>query len=478
MLNISSQHIAIFVFSNFCSEFAIALSKCCKAATIYRTNRVAREDFIIVDEVSETMKNAFKSGRPIIAFCSSGIVIRILAPLLKNKFNEPPVLCIADDGSSIVPLLGGNAGANELAVEIADILHGHAAITTSGYLRFGINLLLPPDDLELINKEDASAFISALLNGEKVELVGDHQWFHTGSLPLDHDSRLKIIVDDNVEHIKGSATCLIYRKRDTHDDRNSGKTGLLTIIGLGPGNEENITLSARHALAEATDIFGYDYYIKLASPLLDDQVLHPSDNRQEISRAKEALDLAASGKRVAMISSGDPGIFAMAAAIFETLDQHYSPLWDKVAIRVEAGITAAQSAAARLGAPLGHDFAIISLSDNLKPWAIIEKRLIAAITSDMVLALYNPVSRARPTKIMDAIEIAKRFCPSDRIIMIGTDIGRIGEKTVVTTITDFNIQDVTSRSVVIIGSSQTRTFKQSGKSWCYTPRSYPDGANS
>ena len=168
----------------------------------------------------------------------------------------------------------------------------------------------------------------------------------------------------------------------------------------------------------------------------------------------------------------------MAAAIFETLDQHYSPLWDKVAIRVEAGITAAQSAAARLGAPLGHDFTIISLSDNLKPWAIIEKRLIAAITSDMVLALYNPVSRARPTKIMDAIEIAKRFCPSDRTIMIGTDIGRIGEKTVVTTLTDFNIQDVTSRSVIIIGSSQTRTFKRSGKSWCYTPRSYPDGANS
>ena len=472
--NISSQDIAIFMFSDFCSEFAIALDKHWKAATIYRTNRVAREDFIIVDDVSEAMKNAFKSGRPIIAFCSCGIVIRILAPLLKNKFNEPPVLCVADDGSSVVPLLGGNAGANDLAVEIADVLHGHAAITTSGYLRFGINLLLPPDDLELVNKDDASGFISALLNGEKVELVGEHQWFHTGSLPLTDGSRLKIIVDDNAGHINGSATCLIYRKRNTHDETTTVKQGLLTVIGLGPGNNENITLSARHALAEATDIFGYDYYIKLASPFLDDQVLHPSDNRQEISRAEEALDLAASGKRVAMISSGDPGIFAMAAAIFETLDQHYSPLWDKVEIRVEAGITAAQSAAARLGAPLGHDFAVISLSDNLKPWAIIEKRLIAAITSDMVLALYNPVSRARPTKILAAIEIAKRFCPPDRIIMIGTDIGRNGEKTVLTTLKDFNIRDVTSRSVIIIGSSQTRTFKQSGKLWCYTPRSYPD----
>jgi len=476
--NISSQDIAIFVFSDFCSEFAIALGKRWKAATIYRTNRVAREDFIIVDDVYEAMKNAFKSGRPIIAFCSCGIVIRILAPLLKNKFNEPPVLCVADDGSSVVPLLGGNAGANDLAVEIADVLHGHAAITTSGYLRFGINLLLPPDDLELVNKDDASGFISALLNGEKVELVGEHQWFHTGSLPLTDGSRLKIIVDDNAGHINGSATRLIYRKRNTHDETTTVKQGLLTVIGLGPGNNENITLSARHALAEATDIFGYDYYIKLASPFLDDQVLHPSDNRQEISRAEEALDLAASGKRVAMISSGDPGIFAMAATIFETLDQHYSPLWDKVEIRVEAGITAAQSAAARLGAPLGHDFAVISLSDNLKPWAIIEKRLIAAITSDMVLALYNPVSRARPTKILAAIEIAKRFCPPDRIIMIGTDIGRNGEKTVLTTLKDFNIRDVTSRSVIIIGSSQTRTFNQSGKLWCYTPRSYPDEFNS
>ena len=476
--NISSQNIAIFVFSDFCSEFAIALGKRWKAATIYRTNRVAREDFIIVDDVSEAIKNTFKSGRPIIAFCSCGIVIRILAPLLKNKFNEPPVLCVADDSSSVVPLLGGNAGANDLAVEIADVLHGHAAITTSGYLRFGINLLLPPDDLELVNKDDASGFISALLNGEKVELVGEHQWFHTGSLPLTDGSRLKIIVDDNAGHINGSATRLIYRKRNTHDETTTVKQGLLTVIGLGPGNNENITLSARHALAEATDIFGYDYYIKLASPFLDDQVLHPSDNRQEISRAEEALDLAASGKRVAMISSGDPGIFAMAAAIFETLDQHYSPLWDKVEIRVEAGITAAQSAAARLGAPLGHDFAVISLSDNLKPWAIIEKRLIAAITSDMVLALYNPVSRARPTKILAAIEIAKRFCPPDRIIMIGTDIGRNGEKTVLTTLTDFNIRDVTSRSVIMIGSSQTRTFKQSGKLWCYTPRSYPDKFNS
>ena len=466
MFNYHSHHIDIFTFSDFSKDRAIAISKFLKNATIYGTSRVEGGDITIVDDIANSIKDAFLSGRPIIAFCASGILIRILAPLLKDKFSEPPVLCIAEDGSSVVPLLGANIGANDLASDLAKLLDSHAAITTSGYLRFGLNLLTPPEDLELVNKNDAASFLSSLLAGETVELVGTHQWFSTGSLPFATDASLKIVIDENGSDIKGSSTKLIYRK--------SKRNGLLTIVGLGPGNNENITFSARNALAEATDIFGYDYYIKLASPFLGKQTLHPSDNRQELLRAKEALDLAATGKRVAMISSGDPGIFAMAAAVFETLDENYSPLWDNVEIKVETGITAAQSAAARLGAPLGHDFAVISLSDNLKPWAIIEKRLVAAIKSDMVLALYNPVSRARPTKIVDVLRILNQLCPADRIVMIGTDIGRTGEQTLITTLADLNIRDITSRSVVIIGSSQTRRFQRAGKVWSYTPRSYPD----
>lgn len=469
MFNNLSQPIALFVFSDFSSANAIAISKHWGNATIYATKRVEHSGFTIVDSIDEAMVDAFKTGRPLIAFCACGIVIRILAPVLNDKYSEPPVLCVAEDGSSIVPLLGGNNGANDFACQLAKILHGHAAITTSSCLRFGINLLAPPADLELVNKNDAAHFISSLLSGEKVQFIGNHDWISSSRLPFSANSLLKIVIDDGY-HCAGSATTLVYRRRK--------QSGILTIIGLGPGNREGFTISARSALAEATDVFGYDYYIKLASPFSSSQTLHPSDNRQELQRAKQALDIAATGKNVAMISSGDPGIFAMASAVFEIMDKDYSKKWDEVDVRVEPGITAAQSAAACFGAPLGHDFAVISLSDNLKPWSIIEKRINAALQSDMVLALYNPVSRARPTKILEVLGILKRLCPLERIVMIGTDIGRTGERTTLTTLAKINLNDITSRSVIIIGSSKTRKFSQAGKLWCYTPRSYANDQES
>lgn len=459
----SSQPIAIFVFSDFSSNNAIAISKLWDNATIYATKRVQQRGFTIVDSIEEAMVDAFKAGHPIIAFCACGIVIRILASELNDKYREPPVLCISEDGLSIVPLLGSNNGANDFACQLAEILHGYAAITTSGYLRFGINLLDPPADLELFNKNDAAHFISSLLSGEKVQFIGDHDWISSSRLPFSANSSLKIIIDDD-NHRTGSATTLVYRR--------CKQSGVLTIIGLGPGNKESVTFSARSTLIEATDVFGYDYYIKLALPFLSFQTLHPSDNRQELQRAQQALDLAATGKNVAMISSGDPGIFAMASAIFEIMEKDYSKKWDNVKVKVEPGITAAQSAAARFGAPLGHDFAVISLSDNLKPWSIIEKRLKAALQSDMVLALYNPVSRSRPTKILEVLDILKRHCTPERIIMIGTDIGRTGEHTTITTLAKIDVNDITSRSVIIVGSSKTRKFSRAGKLWSYTPRSY------
>ncbi|WLT09382.1 hypothetical protein RAM19_04250 [Bartonella apihabitans] len=224
MFNYSSQHTGIFIFSDFPKDRAIAISKFLKNATIYGTSRVEGSDITIVDDIANSIKEAFLSGRPIIAFCASGILIRILAPLLKDKFSEPPVLCITEDGSSVVPLLGANIGANDLASDLAKLLDSHAAITTSGYLRFGLNLLTPPEDLELVNKKDAASFLSSLLAGETVELVGTHQWFSTGSLPFATDASLKIVIDENGSDIKGSSTKLIYRK--------SKKNGLLTIVGL------------------------------------------------------------------------------------------------------------------------------------------------------------------------------------------------------------------------------------------------------
>ncbi|WP_297322025.1 precorrin-3B C(17)-methyltransferase [uncultured Bartonella sp.] len=464
-----SQHLAIFLFSDYPVAKAIALADRCDSATIYATDHVANNCCTIVDSISNTMIEAFKAGRPIVAFCACGIVVRILAPYLNDKFCDPPVLCIAEDGSSVVPLLGGASGANELACQFAEIVNGQAAITTSGWLRFGINLVAPPSDLELVNKKDAAAFISSLLAGEKIQLIGRHDWILSSALPLAKNAPLKIVIGN--EKDGGSPTTLVYRQKPENQ-------GCLTIIGLGSGDRQNLTFSARKALDEATDIFAYDYYIKLASPFLPNQTLHASDNRQELQRAKDALNLAAKGNKVAIISSGDPGIFAMASAVFECMDKDLSKLWSDVDVKVEPGITAAQSAAARLGAPLGHDFAIISLSDNLKPWSIIEKRIVASIQSDMVLALYNPVSHSRPTKIIDALAIMHRLCTPERIVMIGTDVGRQGEKIITTTLAELAVADITSRSVVLIGSSQTRTFRQAKKLWSYTPRSYSANPNS
>jgi len=176
--------------------------------------------------------------------------------------------------------------------------------------------------------------------------------------------------------------------------------GGLWIVGLGPGPVHWMTPEAVEALARASDIVGYGPYLDRLS-LRADQRRHASDNRDEIDRARHALRLAVEGRQVAIVSGGDPGIFAMAAALFEALEAG-EPAWRDLAIEVAPGISAMQAAAARLGAPLGHDFCAISLSDNLKPWDIVARRLSAAADGDFVIALYNPASKARPTRVFDA----------------------------------------------------------------------------
>ncbi|MGH6717549.1 MAG: precorrin-3B C(17)-methyltransferase, partial [Bradyrhizobium sp.] len=181
-------------------------------------------------------------------------------------------------------------------------------------------------------------------------------------------------------------------------------SGLLTIAGLGPGSAALVTPEVSAALDDATDVFGYAPYVaRVASR--EGLRLHPSDNRMELDRAGEALKLAAEGRKVVMVSSGDPGVFAMAAAVFETLES--CPQWQEVAIRVLPGVTAMLAAAARAGAPLGHDFCAINLSDNLKPWPMIEKRLRLAAEADFAIALYNPRSASRPAGFGRALEILR-----------------------------------------------------------------------
>lgn len=255
----------------------------------------------------------------------------------------------------------------------------------------------------------------------------------------------------------------------------SGTSGHLWVVGLGPGAERWRTPEADRLLREATDLVGYQTYLDMVPPGPPGQRRHPSDNRVEAARAEAALDLAASGRTVAVVSSGDPGVFAMAAAVMEQLARpDASPRWDAVEVSVAPGITAAQAAAARAGAPLGHDFAVVSLSDNLKPWAIIERRLEAAAGADFVLALYNPVSRHRPWQLGRAMEVIAAHRDPATPVVVGRDVGRPAETLDVVMLADVDLARVDMRTVLVVGSSTTVVVDRPGRRrQAYTPRSYP-----
>src|SRR5579872_4984497 len=188
--------------------------------------------------------------------------------------------------------------------------------------------------------------------------------------------------------------------------------GRLTIAGLGPGNEMLITPEVSAALASATDVVGYTPYVARVAPR-EGLTLHPSDNRMELQRAKEALRLASEGRHVVVVSSGDPGVFAMASAVFEALEA--APEWRDLTIAVLPGVTAMLAAAARIGAPLGHDFCAINLSDNLKPWPMIEQRLRLSAEADFSIAIYNPRSASRADGFQRALEILREAGAGDRL---------------------------------------------------------------
>ncbi|WP_017998760.1 precorrin-3B C(17)-methyltransferase [Paracoccus sp. N5] len=241
-------------------------------------------------------------------------------------------------------------------------------------------------------------------------------------------------------------------------------SGWVAVAGLGPGAEDLVTPEVASALAEATDVIGYIPYVARVAPR-PGLVLHPSDNRVELDRARHALDLAAAGRRVAVVSSGDPGVFAMASALFEALEGRA----DAPEIRILPGITAMLAAAARLGAPLGHDFCAINLSDNLKPWALIEKRLRLAAQADFAMAFYNPRSRARPEGFARVLEILREECGPDRLISFARAVSTPDEAIRTTTLAEARPEMADMRTVVILGNSATRRVGP----WVYTPRSAP-----
>jgi len=245
--------------------------------------------------------------------------------------------------------------------------------------------------------------------------------------------------------------------------------GNLTVVGLGPGPAEWITLAADATLAMADIVVGYAPYLARLTPRKG-QVFEASDNREELTRARRALELAATGRRVVIVSGGDPGVFAMAAAVFEIVDRNLA-LADNVDIRVEPGVTAMLAAAARLGAPLGHDFCAISLSDNLKPWTIIAKRLRLAAEADFVIALYNPASKARPGQVREAFAVLSEVRSDDTIVAFARAVGRPDESIEITTLAHAPSAICDMRTLVMIGSTTTRVIPSGdGRTWIYTPR--------
>jgi precorrin-3B C17-methyltransferase len=240
-------------------------------------------------------------------------------------------------------------------------------------------------------------------------------------------------------------------------------TGTLTIAGLGPGDAALITPEVSAALNEATDVLGYAPYVARV-PAREGLRLHPSDNRMELARAGEALRLAADGHSVVLVSSGDPGVFAMAAAVFEALEAE--PQWRDVAIRVLPGVTAMLAAAARAGAPLGHDFCAINLSDNLKPWPVIEKRLRLAAEADFAIALYNPRSASRPEGFGRALDILRDASCGERLVIFAHAVTTPKERIETVRLIEARPEMADMATLVIIGNSTTR---QVGR-WVYAPR--------
>jgi cobalt-precorrin 5A hydrolase / precorrin-3B C17-methyltransferase len=546
---------------------------------------------VLFTEFGTTLRELFANGTPIIGMCATGILIRTLAPLLANKRREPPVIAVAEDGSAVVPLLGGLSGVNNLARKIADELGIKAAITTTGEIRFGVALEDPPNGYILSQPEYAKKFMSDLLAGGTVKLEGNAPWLKNSTLPIEPtDERLIEVTEKDISSTNnhlvyhpvtvaiGITTLSTWQGKDENQERTkeaialveqmlgdaelspssvagvfastddfaepalqtvadslgvpirffntseiktvifqndtantavmialtaSGGNlvmqqqssnficaiaiaplpiditsigqprGKLAIVGTGPGTSDWMSPEVKNILSNATDFVGYSTYLNLIDSFVQGKQRHESDNREELARASMALDLAAEGRFVAVVSSGDPGIYAMAAAVFEAFEKEAKPEWQGIEIQVSPGISAMQAAAARIGAPLGHDFCTISLSDILKPWSIIEQRITVAAQGDFAIAFYNPVSKERTWQLSEARNILLQYRAAETPVVLARNLGRKGESVQVITLNDLSPELADMRTVIIVGSSKTRTTqKNDGNVWVYTPRSY------
>lgn len=578
-------------------SISAALGKC----AIHGYSKRTKHADVLFDEAKDHIRSCFENGQPIIGVCASGILIRAIAPALSNKREEPPVIAVAENGLSVVPLLGGHHGANELANKIASALNGHAAVTTAGDVRLGIALDAPPSGWALANPGDSKAITARLLAGECIAIDDELVWIDQSALKITGDAPLKLsstiksrepesgellyhpsrivvgvgsdrgcppddlitlvdgqLAEANIAHkavacivsldrksdepamhalaahlgkpirfldadaintcadripnpsdvvmrevgvpgvAEGAAiaatnakkllrekvkskrcTCAIASADGIIDPQTIGRPrGHLSVVGIGPGQKEWRSGEAERLLRDASDWVGYGLYLDLVEDLRETQHEHRFNLGAEELRVRHALELAGQGRDVALICSGDAGIYAMAALVFEVLalDPENGGMDDasrRVAITVAPGISAVQAAAARAGAPIGHDFCLISLSDLLTPWTVIEQRIEAAADGDFVVAFYNPRSLRRREQLEKAIAILKLSRPADTPVIIASNLGRPAENHTVVTLDTFDAELVDMLSIVVVGASTTKSFQTGdGQTHVFTPRGY------
>ncbi|MED5482529.1 MAG: precorrin-3B C(17)-methyltransferase [SAR324 cluster bacterium] len=644
-----SQRIVVFCLGKSALALAQKIAKHLNAELHGKAERMSPDDSLLPDEKTnpevdliftnamEHLAALFSEGTAIIGVCASGILVRGVAGCLENKQNEPPLIAVAEDGSSVVPLLGGHHGANALARKIGQLIGATPAITTAGDLRFGIALDEPPQGFVLANPEDLKGFTAELLAGEAVSLSpetktltpdslpesktvapdympGFYEWLHESRLSFTENAKLRISlctdpISGNAEHLvfcpaselpaknivigvgcergtepeelislvrktlveneiapervalvasldlksdepavhalaayftelsgaecparffdaptleaqtpklknpseivfqevgchgvaegaalasvgdsgillvpkvkssvmsgTGRATCGIAESAEYLDPQMIGRAqGTLFIVGTGPGTPQWRLPESENMLRKSTDWVGYGLYLDLISDLHNGQKQHRFDLGQEEVRVRHALKLAAQGKTVALVSSGDPGIYAMSSLVFE-LQERGKLEWQRIRVEAAPGISALQAANARIGAPLGHDFCTISLSDLLTPWDTIERRIRAAGEGDFVVAFYNPVSRRRTTQLAWAQKILLQHRSADTPVILARNLGRDEEKVQTVSLGKLDPAEVDMLTVVLVGSSQTRRLELPNREVkVYTPRGY------
>jgi cobalt-precorrin 5A hydrolase/precorrin-3B C17-methyltransferase len=518
------------------------------------------------EKATHAIGRQFMFAHAVIGVCAAGILIRAVAGTLKNKQAEPPVVAVAEDGQSVVPLLGGHHGANDLARRIAELTGGHAAITTASDVMFG-DSLDEPEAAILANPEDHKSAAAARLRGEEIvqetsiyrkaggpkhlvyhpfilavgigcergtdpakvrtlleatlekHNIAPQSIFQYGSIDVKEDEPA-INQFDNVfyfsaEQLKAQsarvsapseiverevgtpsvaeaaalalvgeqgelivtkvkserATLAIAQAAHPDDFQNHAgrRRGHISVIGIGPGGSGTLTPDADFGLWFASDWIGYTLYLDLIEHLRHGQERHDFRLGAEEERVRHAIDLAKQGKQVALVCSGDAGIYAMAALVYEIID--LEPC--RIAVEVIPGISAFQAAAAKAGAMIGHDFCCISLSDLLTPWEVIERRVKAAVEGDFVISFYNPRSQKRRDQLERAFALLKEHRPPETPVVIASNLGRPEEKVRIVRFVEFNPDDVDMLTLVMVGSSQSKSFTRGdGRTYAYTPRGY------